>query len=624
MSLDGAFRRPPSGFFGRLAESFSQAKSCGFLLVLASLPPLLWVLAAIPEVPDTRSLIYKFSIPGYYAFLVFVPCLLAGFLFPRGLRKLYLALLGTLWLSFLVADIFVFDAYKFHINLFLLQFFFTNFAEMGVTPLLAALGLAALGLCAGAAWSLASWAMDNPRWLKGFATLGLVLTLLAFTVNQVLYVWGENYKRNEITAYGAYLPAFLPTTSQKNAPKLAKLFPEWLPAEHGAASATDQKLLSKVNYPLAMPGDCKANPSENILFIVLESWQADALSAEVTPNLAALAANSWQFKRHVSGGNGTVHGLFSAMFGLHGAYYDAFRANPAANPSLLTELVRQREYQTRVFTSGNLDRFALRALFFPKVSESHYHFVDGKGHEGQGDALVIEALENSIRTATEKQPRFDFVYLMASHFPYQYPPTFAKFTPLPEREGEHLLNKNIDPVPVKNDYRNSLYFLDQQLGKLFDTMKRQGSFDKTWIVLIGDHGEEFNENGLGHWGHGANFGRWQTQTPLIVKRAHQKTGQISDQLSTHQDIVPTLIEEALGCKAPTLQYSNGLNLFKPQPPRGTVFYSYAASAYLVDDTIVEKYSLDPPYAWSDVTRRKDPPSPAAIKALVEAEARFMR
>lgn len=609
----------------RRPSIFAQAKNYAFLLFLLSLPLLLWIQLVSPPAEDGLALFYKAGIPAYFALLLFIGCFLVAplkLLPPRGWP---LPLLGSLWLIFLVVDAIVFNGYKFHINLFLLQFLFVDFQGLGLPTEMIAGGIVGALLIIGFATLLARLAASDNRWLARLSSFALAATLLIFTLNQGIHAWADTYRRNEITQYTSYFPIYFPVGSRKTGQQLSRLLPGLLPAEEGTGELAGNRQAQHVNYPLAAPSDCAPGDQANIMFIVLESWQARSLTPETMPNLAELRKTAWDFKQHISGGNATVPGLFSLMFGLHASYYDAFRANPLVNPSVFTQTLNTLGYQSNVFTSVDLTRFSLQALFFPGIPAANVHLFNNRSSFDASDQATVEQLLASLDDKTRQNSRhFDFMFLTSSHFAYEYPDEFRKFTPLPEHEGANLLNKHTDPTPILNDYHNSLYYEDHLLGRIFAKLRQAGLWDKTWIVVLGDHAEEFNENGLGYWGHGSNFSRWQTQTPLLIKTPGQKTGQTRETLSTHQDIVPTLIEEALRCKGPAENYATGSNLFRNGSKAGTVISSYVTSAYWIDGSIVEKLAVGPGYAWNDLKEKRPMPASESIRKLMAEEGRFLR
>jgi membrane-anchored protein YejM (alkaline phosphatase superfamily) len=349
---------------------------------------------------------------------------------------------------------------------------------------------------------------------------------------------------------------------------------------------------------------------------VLESWQSDTLNPEVMPKLWRFAGSATRFDQHVSSGSSTVPGLFGLMFGLHPSYFGIFKTSPNSNPSVFTEALVAQGYRSRVFTSSALERFALRTMLFSRVDEADYYSVNS-------DQRVLDHyLETLADPARGPEPGFDFVFFTSSHSSYNYPPEYARFRPLPAVEGGYALNKMADAGPYLNDYYNSLHYIDALLGQLFEALERSGRLEDTWVIVTGDHAEEFNQNGLGYWGHGSNFTRWQIQTPLVLRVPGQREGRVETGLSLHQDVVPTLMKRVLGCDADFADYANGADLFDLPARRGTVLSSYFANAYLVDGGVFE-LSTGREYAWDDMRQSRRLDDPAIIRELMEQRSRFL-
>jgi membrane-anchored protein YejM (alkaline phosphatase superfamily) len=168
-----------------------------------------------------------------------------------------------------------------------------------------------------------------------------------------------------------------------------------------------------------------------------------------------------------------------------------------------------------------------------------------------------------------------------------------------------------------------LYYLDKLVQQVLTAAEKQSALNDTWVIITGDHAEEFNENGLGYWGHGSNFSRWQVQTPLLIKAPGQIAGAVENRMSLHQDIVPTLMQEALGCTGPLTDYSNGANLFHLPEKRGTVMASYMSSAYLVDGIIMDR-TVNKKYDWLDMKQERSMADPGSVRELMQEERRFIK
>ena len=57
--------------------------------------------------------------------------------------------------------------------------------------------------------------------------------------------------------------------------------------------------------------------------------------------------------------------------------------------------------------------------------------------------------------------------------------------------------------------------LDEQLGVLFDELRRRGILDQTWLIVVADHGESFGEH-EGIFCHGMSLYQTEVHVPLLI------------------------------------------------------------------------------------------------------------
>lgn len=568
-----------------------------------------------PAAEGWLPLAYQWSVVGYYGSVLLLLSVLTAPLCASRHTRWAWPVIGWSWLAFLGIDLTVFNLYRFHLDWLLVDMFLNDFRGMGIPVFLLVLSaMLLLALLCFVLWLFASSRTGSRKHLLWFI-IGILLMPIGFVVNSTINIWAAHFVRNEITRYRPFLPIYFPVELDASARTISAAMPSVFPAAYGKTESADRAKSGIVRYPATQPVCTPAVDAPSILMIVLESWQADAMNAEVTPNIARFSQTATRFDQHVSSGATTVPGLFGLMYGLHPNYFYLIRSSANSYPSLFTETLYKQGYRTRVFTSSNLDGFSLDSLIFPRVRKEDIVMASG-------DEVPVQRYIDSLSTAdTEK--RFDFLFLTSSHSSYTYPAELTKFTPVPVVEGGYALDKHADNRPYKNDYYNSLYYLDTLVGKLLTAAERAGKLKNTWIVITGDHAEEFNENGQGYWGHGSNFTRWQTQTPLIVRAPGQQEVKSESRLSLHQDVVPTLMKHALSCTSPINDYSNGADLLALPDKRGTIISSYMATAYLIDGVVIDK-TINRKYNWRGLGLPFSVPPASDIRELMEEEGRFIQ
>lgn len=573
-----------------------------------------------PEPQTLLEVIYLWTIPIYFVILVgVIGVLTLPFAIYRITRFVW-GLASWLFLGYLVANLGVFNLYGFHIDLVLLKMFVFDFKGMGIPTPLIVLSLFVFVILGGmVALGYRACNLKSPikAWLNNLGVFFISAALPVFFVNQGIHAWGQTYHQTGITQYTPFFPLFYPTESSHSIKQLAQIFPELIPStvgEESFFSSNEIRHKGRLYFPKA-PLTCEPPVKKNLILIVLESWQAKSFRSDSMPHLTSLLEEATFFKKHISSGTATVPGFFGLFYGLHPSYYEAIRSQVDQYPAPLTQVAERLGYDLRVFSSGDLERFSLRKMFFSRVDDNFYYLKDD-------DSLVRKYGEVRKRPSTD--PTFDVLYLTSSHSPYSYPEGKSVFQPLPKVEGAYVFDKTLDPKPFRNDYLNSLFYLDSLIGSLLKTLKESGAYEDTWIVITGDHGEEFNESGLGFWGHGSNFSQWQTATPLILRAPGQRRGELVEKPTFHQDVAPTLMQDVLGCSNVESDFSNGHNLRKSPVQRHAVIKSYVTQAYWIDDYIWER-NTGRHYSWEDISISNKPIPPSdRLKQLLLEESLFIR
>lgn len=129
----------------------------------------------------------------------------------------------------------------------------------------------------------------------------------------------------------------------------------------------------------------------------------------------------------------------------------------------------------------------------------------------------------------------------------------AQFKPVPEDNRQY--SKMLKQTLI-HGYYASMSYMDAQLGRVMDELKRLKLDENTMVVLWGDHGWHLGDHGM--WTKHTNYEQ-ALKIPIIIKAPGTTTpGTASDQFIETVDLYPTLTELA------------GLNMPKtPQPLEGT-------------------------------------------------------
>lgn len=558
---------------------------------------------------------------GYYGLLLLL--LVSGIFWATAFstRLALFAAAATLGSAvlYLVIDSTVYEIYRFHVDAFWVSYAATNYTGLGIPSSLLTTGVVVLLVVVAGEVGILQLARRYRRGRRFHA--GLVAAILtAFVLSQTIHVAAYQNNDARITSITPNLPYYYPIHSSKHAAQYGHLVPLLTP---GGAHAAD--VPTTLHYPLTRV-ECRAPTKEarrSILILLLESWRYDTMNAAVSPNMFALSQRSISFDQHFSSGNATPHGVFGLFYGIHPTYWTAVKANSAAihNP-LLIDLLESNGYAFGIFADSHFDRHKIKETMFAGITV-HESF-SGRTAAAKDDDMTDDLIDFVREQKRNDTPFLGLAFYKSTHHSYDYPETEATYQPARDLNIARL-NKDEDPTPYLNDYRNAVAHVDRLIGRVIEYLDDSGALDDTIVIVTSDHGEEFNDNGTNYWGHTSNFTQFQTQVPMIVYAPGRKPRHVAHATS-HTDVPVTLLEEALECEADARGYSNGRNLFGPQnEPRPIVVGGYESHAFIIGDNVYAAYPVRTrAYRLSDIEADPDPPDPDLMKQALEGTSRFFR
>jgi arylsulfatase A-like enzyme len=327
-----------------------------------------------------------------------------------------------------------------------------------------------------------------------------------------------------------------------------------------AAQLKFQRLLK----PSEIPANAAGLP--DITIIVVDTLRADHLGAygyrrsdgeQTSPAIDQLAAQGVVFENCWSQAPWTrpsMASLHSGLFCSAHTVNDKFDILPEEVISL-AEMAHNQGYRTSGFsananvstTFGFDQGFEnLWTIGKPRTLSSFTGWgdiafkltnilFDGHFFDGSDDARLVnrQAFQWLDSVAQDPRPKFTYVHYIDPHTPYAPPEGGWYFDGQPEDisdlnnflEGrghfpEFPFKSFPDPGPeliqkIVRNYDAEIRFVDTEISKLVDKLRRQGLLDQNdWLFITSDHGEEFYEHG--NWGHGQSLFEDQVHVPLIV------------------------------------------------------------------------------------------------------------
>lgn len=552
------------------------------------------------------------------AIVLLLPVFVLALLWPQRHLVTPLALaIAVATTLVLFVDTLVYQQYRFHLNSAVLAMFFSSasdeiFEFSLATKLL--LALIALLVIVGQWWlARLVWRFvaRSPRRYFGYP-LAAALVLLFLGTN-LFYAYADAVGNFAVTRQTRLLPLYEPLTAK-----------DFL-REHGfdvvtTARADIEAVGGSFDYPRLPLQTHKPDHRPNILFLVLESWRFDALSDKVTPHIAAFAENNLRFLRHRSGGNATRVGIFTLFYGIPGTYWQS--ALQTGTRAALVQRLDRLGYHFALYPSA--------PLYSPEFNRTVFAGMTGLRLTSEGDsspARDIDANQDFIRFLQQRGPHakpfFGFLFYDSPHA-YDVPDGAPMpFQPSWDAVNYLALGDAVRPPGFVNLYKNTVHFVDTLVGKVLDTLRAQGLMDDTIIFVTGDHGQEFNDLGLGYWGHNSNYARYQTHVPLVVHWPGKGAENIT-YLTSHLDIAPTLMKRALGVENAFAATSVGHDLFDPGGRLPILMAKYRGYAAYTG----EGYVVFPPFGGIDVRDKNyrliegASPPPGIIRAVLKQLSRF--
>ncbi len=496
------------------------------------------------------------------------------------LNKKWVTVAAVLIISTLIAvimlDSLLWSQSKFHLNALTMEIL--GWQSWFFIAVIFLISLVFQSLLASRCWL---WVESKP---KRSGKLLAWIIILSIVVSQGIHAWADAAYYVPVTSLGQQLPVYKGFTAKKKLDRWGWVDPQ-KSREREVARRLSKDLSSAadrvLNYPLN-PLQCKNDSGMNILLIMADAMRSDRFNELESPKLHAYAAERGQvFTRHFSGGNSSRMGVFSLFYGLPPGYWSSFVS--LHRSSLLIDELQRRDYQLGLFTSSTMYRpVALERTAFANVPDLRMQTEPADDPAWRHDQTItaewFDWLDKSQSGRNGQRAFFGFLFYDSTNaieFPSDYPVQFTT-------DGEGALAQKFA------DYRTSVHFVDSLIGTVLDDLARRGLQDDTVVIITADHGEEFDESRAGLREHGSGYTTYQLQVPMIIS-IPGKAPAVFKHRSSHYDLVPTLMQDVLGCSNPPSDYSSGRNLFDGKDWDWLLAGSYYNYAVLEPDQITVTY-----------------------------------
>lgn len=360
----------------------------------------------------------------------------------------------------------------------------------------------------------------------------------------------------------------------------------WTPGPGGSTAGVPKLWWIEPRVEWGVPGPAPSGDglrSWNVVLVTSDTTRQDDLGCyggpAATPNLVALAAEGTAFVQAHTVACVTTPSHASLLTASHASDHRVYDNSSVLPEERLTiaEVLHERGWATAGLVSGLP---LIRALGFAQG----FDFFD--------DALALRSADRPVRRLLRERPGdetvdlfldwmrsrparpfFAWIHLFDPHQPYAPPdaflppggdpsgdPEIARLFSWPDGSPRRIRPAEVAGLPeakrIRADeiararYRGELAFVDAQVGRLVEALRRDGLWDRTIFVFAADHGENFGDRGVLAWAHAGLF-HDVTHIPLVVRiPGARAAGTRVSALVGNMDVAPTILD-ALGVAAPS-------------------------------------------------------------------------
>lgn len=552
------------------------------ILNLVGIGILAWRYVALAGPTDGLKhwLFVRTAVLAQIGLLVCVPAFLSLFIarwqVGRRIAGVMAPVLFALLAFFLLIDVAIYGMFRFHVNGLVFDIVTSPVMRDAMDiPFADVVFVLSVGAAILAVELLLFWGLrrglPDPAFRPRWGALAIAVLSL-FVVEKLVYMTSDLRGERHVVRSARAVPLYQRLTMRNFAQKLG-VVPEKQAHVRIRPVDPSARTLQYPRNPLVFE---EPSTKPNILWLNLEGWRWDMFNEENTPNIWEFSQGAQVFDYHVSGGNRTATGVFTQFYGLYGNYWDTFLSE--RKPPVLVNRMKELGYLIDADASREVGFFDMANSTFVDMPGVYHHDWPTDDSAVRDQAIVEHMKENM--EAAAGAPFFQWVLFDSSHVKYYFPPEFAKFEPYAKQvQYREIGISEQRAIEARNRYRNAVLYGDHLVGELLDWMRERGLLEKTVVIITGDHGEEFNENG--YWTHGGGCTPQVVRVPLVMHvpgRAHARYSHVT----AHQDLVPTLME-MLGTKSPPGDYALGRPLFGTERIAQLVACGWDQSA-LIDES----------------------------------------
>jgi hypothetical protein len=229
----------------------------------------------------------------------------------------------------------------------------------------------------------------------------------------------------------------------------------------------------------------------NVIFIMLESLGASRVGVygnplKPTPNLDAIAADSWFFRHFYIPVVSTAKTIWASITGIP----DVSPEETASRNPMITRqhtvLEAFEGYRKLYMVGGSAGWANMNALIREGAEMELYQEGDWQSPIadvwGISDLNLFKEADRILRDVPAEEPFFAYIQTAGNHRPFTIPPDNDDFErlELPLEEVQKWGFRSVEQF-------NAVRLLDYNIGRFLQMARKSGYFDNTIFVFFGDH-----------------------------------------------------------------------------------------------------------------------------------------
>jgi phosphoglycerol transferase MdoB-like AlkP superfamily enzyme len=303
---------------------------------------------------------------------------------------------------------------------------------------------------------------------------------------------------------------------------------------------------------------------KNVLVVQLESFQNYVIGKkingqEITPNMNKLIAGDTLYFNHFHhqvGQGRTSDAEFLVNNSLYPLPSGSVYVRHADNDfDSLPEILKNINYSTSAFHPYEKSFWNRQVMYKNIGFDRFYSLEDFKEGEqvgwSLGDMSFFQQTVDVVKT--KQQPFYAFAVALSSHHPYTRVPDKYKTLDFGDYEGTILA-----------DYLTAIHYVDASVGELVAQLKANNLWDKTMLLMYGDHDSGIPMDAemakfVGEPGDELNLQNIKNRVPLIIHLPQSGIRGTKTHTVSMIDMTPTILH-ALGI-SDSRYYHLGHNMF---------------------------------------------------------------